>query len=33
MPPGLAANLSVADFAALLSYLEDLNAKSISSVK
>jgi putative membrane-bound dehydrogenase-like protein len=31
MPPGLAANLNVEDFAALLSYLEDLNAKNSSS--
>lgn len=31
MPPGLAANLSVADFAALLSYLEELNVKNSSS--
>ena len=28
MPPGLVANLGIEDFAALLSYLEELNAKS-----
>ena len=31
MPPGLAANLSVEDFAAMLSYLEELNVKNSSS--
>lgn len=33
MPPGLAANLSVADFASLLRYIEELNEKNAMHAK